>query len=242
MDRTVIIPAPVRKMKRNNCLPAAGKPVAGFLRLLVFLLLLTAAAPCNAADPAGLQAIEDRIDAAVPDPAHTDDRYGLIVIRQALTSLKSGSGGIGACLINSRTGQVVETGRNRQFDPFFRSDLHAEMDLLNRYEARQKKLRDSGLNPRECKDLILISSVEPCPMCLTRIINSGIKTMRYVAADPTGGMVTRMNCLPTFWQEFAADRDFKKADCSSAVEQLAKDLFDYSSRSFAKNRTKPLKK
>ncbi|MCD4742540.1 MAG: nucleoside deaminase [Desulfobacteraceae bacterium] len=184
-----------------------------------------------------LKAIETRINAVTINPDFKDDVYGLIVVNLAFTALKAGSGGIGACLVDSTTGKVVEIGRNRQFAPHFRSDLHAEMDLLNRYEERLKKSRGNqkGNNPRECKNLIIVTSVEPCPMCLTRIINSGIKTVLYVVEDKDGGMATRLDCLPPFWKEFAADREFCHADCSPGIRKIAHDLFHFSNRSFAKN-------
>ncbi|WDP87886.1 MAG: hypothetical protein HUN05_02145 [Desulfobacter sp.] len=144
-------------------------------------------------------------------------------------------------MVNAQTGQVVETGRNRQYDGYFRSDLHGEMDLLNRYENRMKKKRspESGADPRDCPDLVLISSMEPCPMCLTRIINSGIKTVLYVEEDEQGGMVTRMDQLPPFWKSFASDRQFRRADCSPEIRQMAHDLFHLSSRAFAGHKKTP---
>ena len=208
---------------------------------LVYALSSTALSSPALANQDKLKAIEARINAVTINPDFKDDVYGLIVVRQALTSLKKGSGGIGACLVDTATGKVVEYGRNRQFSPHFRSDLHAEMDLLNRYEERLKKLRPNNnkdYNPRECKNLILITSVEPCPMCLTRIINSGIKTVLYVVQDKDGGMATRLDSLPPFWKEFAADREFRYADCSPELRQIAHDLFHFSNRNFAKNRKK----
>ncbi|MCK5099363.1 MAG: nucleoside deaminase [Desulfobacteraceae bacterium] len=208
---------------------------------LVYALSSTVLLSTAHASQDKLKAIETRINAITINPDFKDDVYGLIVVRQALTSLKKGSGGIGACLVDTATGKVVEYGRNRQFSPHFRSDLHAEMDLLNRYEERLKKLRPNNnkdYNPRECKNLILITSVEPCPMCLTRIINSGIKTVLYVVEDKDGGMATRLDSLPPFWKEFAADREFRYADCSPELRQIAHDLFHFSNRNFAKNRKK----
>lgn len=185
-------------------------------------------------------ALEKRITSYVIHPEFKDDTYGLIVVKKALESIKEGSGGIGACIVDSASGDIVEYGRNRQYTTYFRSDLHAEMDLLNRYEDRVKKTNNlkKGINARECKDLVLISSVEPCPMCLTRIINSGIKTILYVVEDLQGGMVTRLDSLPPFWKGFAADREFRLADCSPELKQISLDLFQYSHRDFAKNRRK----
>ena len=187
-----------------------------------------------------LARLESRINAYRVSPDYTDDRYGLITVKAAVSAIRTGSGGIGACLVDAVTGQVVETGRNRQFSPHFRSDLHAEMDLLNRYENRVQKNNSpkTGGNPRECPNLVLISSVEPCPMCLTRIINSGIKTVLYVVEDNEGGMVTRLEQLPPFWRKFAADREFRQADCSPELQQIALALFYFSHRDFARNRKK----
>jgi tRNA(adenine34) deaminase len=95
-------------------------------------------------------------------------------LQEALAGSRENNGGVGACLVRERTGQIVERGHNRQFAPYFRSDLHAEMDLLTRYEGRVKAR--GADNPsasrevqRQIQGLILYTSVETCPMCLTRI-------------------------------------------------------------------------
>jgi cytosine deaminase len=184
--------------------------------------------------PQEIEGLEARIRQLRPDPAFKDDSYGIIVINAALTSLKEGSGGIGACLVHEQTGEVIATGRNRQYRPYFRSDLHAEMDLLNRYEdwLRKSGGKASGADPRDCAHLVLVSSVEPCPMCLTRIINAGIRKMVYVTPDERGGMVSRLDSLPPFWQDRARGCDYRQAVCSPAVQQLARDLFAFSMRSW----------
>lgn len=178
--------------------------------------------------------IEVRVQRLQADPAYRDDVYGLIVVKQALASIKEGSGGIGACLVDETTGKVIARGRNRQYKPYFRSDLHAEMDLLTRYEdwLRKKGGRESKIDLRACKNLVLVSSVEPCPMCLTRIINAGIKKMVYVIPDETGGMVSRMDQLPPFWKERTLQCDYRQAICSPEIQQIAHDLFNFSVRNW----------
>ncbi len=206
--------------------------------ICITILLVLGAGISFAGDKHKLAAMEKQVNAYTLDPAFEDDHYGLIVVKSALASIKEGSGGIGACLVDSRNGKIIEHGRNRQYVNYFRSDLHAEMDLLNRYENRVKKKHSpkTGGSPRNCKHLVLVTSVEPCPMCLVRIINSGIKKVLYVVEDKDGGMVTRLDQLPPFWREFAADREFRKALCSPALSKLSNDLFHFSHRDFAKNR------
>lgn len=180
-----------------------------------------------------LETLQTRIDTLKPDPAYPDDPYVLETLREACAALRAKSGGIGACLVDERTGAIIARGRNRQYTGYFRSDLHAEMDLLDRYEdGARKPLASAGGNPRVCSGLVLYSSVEPCPMCLTRIINSGIKKVYYVAPDPEGGMVTRMQNLPPFWRQLAADRTFLPARCAPEMRALAAELFNYSIRNF----------
>lgn len=209
-------------------------------RFTLTMLLLLALVPGSWAKDVPLQnriaELEARIAAYVPDPQYRDDVFGLIVVKEAITSLKAGSGGIGACLVDAATGEVVERGRNRQYDPYFRSDLHAEMDLLNRYEDRLRKQGggNSVNDPRRCDNLVLFTSTEPCPMCLTRIINSGIQRMYYLNPDPHGGMVARQEQLPPFWRDFAAGRDFRQAECSPELLKIAADLFHHSMRNFTK--------
>lgn len=209
----------------------------GLWCVFIFLVSFTCAI---ASDKERLEKLEKKIISYEINKTFKDDAYGLIVVKSALVSIKEGSGGIGACLVDSTTKKVVAHGRNRQYIPYFRSDLHAEMNLLNRYEDRMKKTRSltKGTNPRKCENLVLVTSMEPCPMCLTRIINSGIKTVLYLTEDNEGGMVTRIDSLPPFWREFAADREFRKADCSPQLRQIAHDLFHFSHRNFAKNRKK----
>ena len=211
------------------------------MRFIFFAIIFLAGCSCAfAGDTEKFFRLEKRIESYTINPGFKDDAYALMVVKSALKSIGQGSGGIGACLVDSITGKVVETGRNRQYTTYFRSDLHAEMDLLNRYEERMKKKNDpeKGINARDCSNLVLVSSVEPCPMCLTRIINSGIKKVLYVVEDKEGGMVTRIDSLPPFWRDFAADRQFKRADCSPQIRKIALDLFYFSHRNFAKNRIK----
>jgi tRNA(adenine34) deaminase len=200
--------------------------------LLAFLIMgisfgLLQARQAETGKFAQIAELEESIHSLVPDPDYPDDPYILIALQQAVAARREGSGGIGACLVRESTGEIVEVGHNRQFSPYFRSDMHAEMDLLDRYEDSIKLRKDSGINPRRADGLVLYSSVEPCPMCLTRIINTGLKKTYYAAADPEGGMVHKMDDLPPFWKEAAAGRIFAKARCSPVMEEIAKRLFQH---------------
>jgi len=180
---------------------------------------------------AELNEIEKQVNAFVPDPAYPDDPFILVTLKEAIAGSREENGGIGACLVREATGEVVERGHNRQFEPYYRSDLHAEMDLLTRYEDRIKAIRPGGRgNPstaetRKMGGLVLYTSVEPCPMCLTRIINTGIKKVLHATPDQTGGMSQRMSGLPPFWQNMAKNNVYKAANCSPELSTIARRLF-----------------
>ena len=94
----------------NNCRPGGWVVLAIVLSLFCFPPM--AAAGSDRARR--IEVMEARVERLQPDPAYKDDAYGLLVVQQALTSIKEGSGGIGACLVNETTGKIVATGRTRQ--------------------------------------------------------------------------------------------------------------------------------
>ena len=209
----------------------------GSFLLLLFLSALAGCehAPAHNREPAAasfdLGLIEKRITSYVPDPRYPDDAFVLITVREGLLGGRERNGGIGACLVQKATGEIVEQGHNRQYEPYFRSDLHAEMDMLNRYEERVRKTRSRDpkdptyRNPRTMEGLVLYTSVEPCPMCLGRIINAGVKEVYYAAPDHNGGMARRFQDLPPAWKAMARRMVIAPARCSPELQEIARDLF-----------------
>jgi tRNA(adenine34) deaminase len=164
--------------------------------------------------------IKKRIDGFRPSLKYPHDGFGLVAVSEAYEALISGNFGIGAVLVNKSSGNVILKAHNSVFHPFFRSDMHAEMNLLTQYENLMK-----GKSGEIYKDLVLYTSLEPCPMCLTRILISGISEVHYLASDSEGGMVSVMDTYPKIWQEFLKDKIIEKAVCSPDLESLAFDTF-----------------
>lgn len=211
--------------------------------LLSFLLVLPGLVPSEAdsedAPLLELGEIESQVNAYIPGKSCPDDPFVLVTLQEAIAAIREGNGGIGACLVREATGEIVERGHNRQYEPYFRSDLHAEMDLLTRYEEKVRGRRQGVGIPtgvqRKMEGLVLYTSLEPCPMCLTRLINAGVKKVYFGAPDPTGGMARKIRNLPSFWQDRASGQTFEPARCSTHLKLLAGQLFCHSmARRFTK--------
>jgi tRNA(adenine34) deaminase len=168
----------------------------------------------------------EEIQAAIEafSPKKPADRFALITLQEALAASMEGNFGYGACLVNESTGEVVERGHNHVFHPYFRSDLHAEMDVLDKYEDRMKApvSRADGL--------ALYLSGEPSPMGLVRIISAGITKMHYLAPVPQSGMGQTMDCLPPLWREMAKGRVYGLADSSPELRNLSMEIINYSNK------------
>lgn len=165
-----------------------------------------------------LKKLEERVYNFIPVMPH--DGFALVALKEALKAAKSGNFGVGAVLVNRYTGNVMYRGRNKVFSAS-RSDIHAEMDVMNTFEEI------SGKKSREkIKNLMMVTSLESCPMCLCRLITSGIPEVYHLTDDEIGGMVHLMDQLPPVWQQIAQGRIFRKADCSPELSELGKEIFE----------------
>ena len=85
------------------------------------------------------------------------------------------------------------------FSPYFRSDLHAEMVVMNIFEERHPEIDTM-------QGYTLVSSIEPCLMCFARLPAGGVPTVKFLAEDAWGGMVNRRQHLPAAWQRLGQRR------------------------------------
>ncbi|MBM3235958.1 nucleoside deaminase [Candidatus Poribacteria bacterium] len=161
--------------------------------------------------------LERKIKAFVPNPMYPHDVFIVITLHEAIAAAKEGNFGVGAVLVREN-GEIIQRGHNRVFKPYFRSDLHAEMDVMTKFEEQFKNI-DS------LKGFILFSSLEPCPMCFVRLIISGVKKVYYAAIDQNGGMVHRLEYVPPEWKELAQRQEFALAQCSSELRDIALKIF-----------------
>lgn len=170
-----------------------------------------------------LESIGAALKDFTPDPRHPHDPFALVVLEEALAAAAEGNYGIGACLVLRETREVILRGRNRVFKPFYRKDLHAEIDVLTRYG------KTAGGTAPDMNRLVLFSSIEPCPMCLGRIAASGVMEIFYLASDSESRIPYLRERRPGVWKRITGGRGYGRADCSPVLSEAALAVFLLSS-------------
>lgn len=120
--------------------------------------------------PSWLPGFLDRLPAALESP---EERMR-VAISLAEANVANGSGGpFGAIVVTADSGRVVAAGVNR-VEPACCSSAHAEIIALSLAQQRlgSASLADTALGPLE-----LVSSCEPCAMCLGAIPWSGVGSL-----------------------------------------------------------------
>jgi tRNA(Arg) A34 adenosine deaminase TadA len=148
---------------------------------------------------------------------HRDQHLGIVACREALAAARAGNYGVGAVLVDPK-GNILEQGGNSVFFPHFRSDLHAEMVAMNAFEERHPEVDNM-------RGYTLVSSLEPCPMCMARLLMAGVQTVKFLAYDELAGMVNQRHQFPTAWTRLWQRQEFVQADVSESLKQFARDVF-----------------
>ena len=135
----------------------------------------------------------------------------------ALKGVDCGNFGVGSIIIDDQ-GNLAAVGYNQIFYPYFRSDGHAEMIAMEAFEKENRDIIDMS-------NYSIYTSLESCPMCMTRLIVSGIRNIIHVADDDYGGMVHLAEKLPPVWLELIVSQKFEPAQCSPELKKAAAEIF-----------------
>jgi tRNA(adenine34) deaminase len=92
------------------------------------------------------------------------------------------------------------------------------MVVMNAYEERYPTMDNM-------RGYTLVCSLEPCPMCLARLLVAGVQTVKFLADDELAGMVRHRNHFPTAWKRLWQRQEFVQADVSDSLRQFALDVF-----------------
>ena len=160
-----------------------------------------------------LNELEKKLKVFTPDSKYPHDSFIKIVLEESIIVAKEGNYGVGVILVD-KNGKIVLRGHNKLFKPYPRSDLHAEMDLLNQFEDKFKG--EKSLN-----DFTLYAPFDPCPMCLSRLIFVGIGRVYFPIFDTDGGGVQILNKFSLVWKKMAKNCKFELVPCSSELKEIA---------------------
>lgn len=152
-----------------------------------------------------------------PNFKYPDEIFALEVCKLALQAVELGNFGIGSILVDANSNIIVKE-HNQVFNPYFHSARHGEMVVMDSFEEKYKEVTSM-------RGYTLYTSLESCPMCMSRLITSGCEKVIHVANDPTGGMVHLQKNLPSVWIELAKRQTFAKAECSIELEEAAHFIF-----------------
>lgn len=150
-------------------------------------------------------------------PSTPRETLGLVVCQLALQARQQGNYGVGALLCHR--GKIVFRAENAVFYPARDSAAHAEMRLLDQWEQQGRQVADGDI-----EELSLICSLEPCPMCLSRILMAGITRIYYLAEDQQGGMLKRARHLPPAFKNLLQRCDYGPLLVDDAYVKMAEQL------------------
>lgn len=149
--------------------------------------------------------------------AYIQDDYSWFVCVLALKAVNSGNFGVGSVLVDSK-GKILVWGHNEVFNPFFHSDRHAEMVVMNKFEEAYQHITT-------LKGYTLYISLESCTMCLARLIFSRINQVLYVSEDAAAGMIHKIKDLPPIFRALAKEQVFTQTKCSEDLKSAASQIF-----------------
>jgi beta-phosphoglucomutase-like phosphatase (HAD superfamily)/tRNA(Arg) A34 adenosine deaminase TadA len=138
-------------------------------------------------DPAELLAhLEEALRTCSPGPAHLTQELVETLMRDALdvarAAMDAGEAPIG-CVVARGDGSVIARAHNEQ-NRTGNKTAHAEMVAF---------ARAAGKAPLESKDLIVVSTLEPCVMCTGAAMEAGVDTILFALRAPADSGTTRVS-------------------------------------------------
>lgn len=133
--------------------------------------------------------IEERLNAQLNMRITPHDLLAIEAIKEALKASKNHNYPVGALIVD-KDDKILARNHNHVFNPYFNSMGHAEMTTLNEFESQHPEIDYKGIR--------LITSIEPCMMCYSRLILSKLDTIEFIADDPRHGAVEFSKHFPCY--------------------------------------------
>jgi tRNA(adenine34) deaminase len=131
--------------------------------------------------------LDDALTAASPGSAMLTVELLESLMRRALeaarTGMETGEAPIG-CVLARGDGSVIANGHNEQ-NATQNKTAHAEIVTF---------ARAAGRTPLDARDLIMVSTLEPCVMCTGAAMEAAVDTIVYGLTAPADSGTTRVAC------------------------------------------------
>lgn len=132
-----------------------------------------------------LDNLDDTLQLCSPGSAHLTDKVLHTLMREALQAARdgmtAGEAPIG-CVLADGSGQVIARGYN-EMNASQNKTAHAEIVTF---------ARAAGKTPLEARDLILVSTLEPCVMCTGAAMEAAVDTIVYAFKAPMDSGTSRV--------------------------------------------------
>ena len=143
----------------------------------------------------------------------------LLFLREAIClaqeAEQEGNLPIGAVIVLE--GKLIARGKNGIWCPTIDLTRHAEMEALRNLPPH---LREN------CKDMTLLTTLEPCLMCAGAILLHQIGRVVYGSSDPNGGVASCLHSLPPYFKQAYAQLQWigpaLPAECEPLYLQVQK--------------------
>jgi tRNA(Arg) A34 adenosine deaminase TadA len=150
-----------------------------------------------------------------------EEGYIKAALEESFKAAQNGTYGIGAVVVDAKSKEIKGRGHNKlndSQDPAF-FVLHAEIDALRNYFSN---------NDRNVEDVVVYTTLEPCPMCAIALLNAGVKRVVAGASDRSGQLISHPNDLSPFWKEIMGKVDHRLFKGQPEFGKACKDIFELS--------------
>jgi len=113
-------------------------------------------------------------------------------LEEAWAAYCAGSIPVGA-VVTDAGGEILTRGRNRSFERDGAAFPVQVSPLAHAEAAALAALDYARVDPHLC---VLLTSQEPCPLCLGALYMSGVRELRYAGRDPYAGSVDLLGTTP----------------------------------------------
>ncbi|MCB0327461.1 MAG: nucleoside deaminase [Bdellovibrionales bacterium] len=160
--------------------------------------------------------LQQQIERFKKNESSSEDQKLVTLFEHALLAAQEGNYPVAAAIFDSND-QLQSVSTNRYFFPKPLSGAHAETNALDDFENQEKG------DVSECS---MIVSLEPCLMCTSRIVLSGIRKVGYLLPDPAGGGIDTMKSAPDDFRLLAQRIEFYQIKASQQALEIARALYE----------------